>query len=105
MSDNEEILFELDECLHGKDTTLNELKEQATNLENDIKRFTTPYNIENSTLESDISMFRTIASKYVKKNLIDFYVDRMRKSAEHKLDADESTISALCEVISKDQDL
>lgn len=75
------------------------------NLESDIERYTTPYNIENSTLESDINMFRTIASKYVKKDLIDFYVDRMRKSADNRLDSDQSTISALCEIISKGQDL
>ncbi|XP_065204250.1 uncharacterized protein LOC135834325 [Planococcus citri] len=102
MNDNEEVLIELEECLKSKSETIDNLKQNITNLENDIKRYTSPYNSEKSTLEEDISIFRNIASKYVKNDLVDFYVDRMKKCAANKVESDSSTISALCEVISKD---
>lgn len=103
INDNEEVLFELDECLHTKTTALNDLKQQVTNLENDIRRHTTPYNIQKSTLENDVNMFRAVASKYVKSELIEFYVDRMLKNADKKGSRAESTISALCQTISEEE--
>ncbi|XKL69655.1 hypothetical protein PGB90_007424 [Kerria lacca] len=106
ISDNEEILFELDECLHTKDSTLAELKEQVENLENDIKRYTTPYDTETGTVEEDITIFQRIASKYVKRDLVDFYVERIKKKTSNVSDDDDtSTVSALCELISKGKDL
>lgn len=100
VKENEEILFELDECLHSKKATLRDLKEQAENIEKDIVRHTTPFKSETSTLDEDILMFRTVASKYVKSELIDFYAERMRKSKQNKTTNKTSTISALCEYIS-----
>lgn len=102
IDDNEEVLVELDECLKNKNETAAQLKQSIANLETDIKRFTSPYNCEKASLEEDMTLFRSIASKYVKRDLIDFYVDRMRKSAQNKIDSESSTISALCEIISKD---
>lgn len=104
IADNEEILCELDECLTTKENILKDLETQARNVESDLKRYTTPYDCETGTLEEDISMFRTIASKYLKSDLIDFYVDRMKRSASNSLDDEPSTISALCQKISDEQD-
>lgn len=101
---NEEILFELDECLKNKSETLAQLKENISNLEVDIKRYTSPYNCNRATLEEDIALFRSIASKYVKADLVNFYIDRMRKCAANKVSSDSSTISALCEMISRDNE-
>lgn len=102
INDNEEILVELDECLKNKTDTISNLKQNISNLERDIKRYTSPYNSEKATLEEDIAIFRNIACKYVKNDLINFYVDRMKKCATNKVDSDSSTISALCELITKD---
>lgn len=104
IADNEEILCELDECLTSKEKVLNDLESQVQNVESDLKRYTTPYNCETGTLEEDISMFRTVASKYIKPDLIDFYVDRMKKSASNSLNDEPSTISSLCQLISDEQD-
>ena len=102
INDNEEILNELDECLKHKNDSIANLKQNISHLESDIKRYTSPYNSEKATLEEDIALFRSIAGKYVKTDLIEFYVDRMKKCAANKVDSDSSTISALCELISKE---
>lgn len=105
IADNEEVIFELNECLTAKENVLKDLETQAQKVEIDLKRYTTPYNCETGTLDEDISMFRTVASKYVKPELIDFYVDRMKKSASNSLEDEPSTISALCQLISDEQDV